>query len=89
MQGDRATVSDFWETVKAVSPVVGTFVSIATIYLRLAIRDENNRQRDNMMVEIRQLFALKETLEIQVTEINRRLDRLDAFFDKTLVKGIQ
>lgn len=75
--------SDFWTTVKAVSPVVGSLVGAATIYLRLAIRDENNRQRESMMAEIRSLFALKETIAVQLTEINRRLDRLDAFIDRS------
>lgn len=78
--------ADFWTTVKAVSPVVGAFVTVATVYLRMAIRDENNRQRDGMMLEIRQLFALKETIAVQLTEINRRLDRLDAFIERAREK---
>ena len=80
--------SDFWTTVKAVSPVVASLVGAATVYLRLAIRDENNRQREGMMSEIRQLFALKETIAVQLAEVNRRLDRLDAFIDKTSGKAI-
>lgn len=83
MQSEPSVTSDFWTTVKAVSPVVASLVGAATVYLRLAIRDENNRQRESMMSEIRSLFALKETIAVQLAEINRRLDRLDAFIDRS------
>lgn len=70
--------SDFWITVKAVSPVVGALVGAATVYLRLAIRDENNKQRKEMMTEIRELFALKETIDVRFQELSRRVERLES-----------
>lgn len=78
---------DFWVTVKAVFPVVGLVMSVATAYLRQTIKNENNRQRKEMMEEIRNLFALKETIAEKFSAISeklagfeKRMDRIDEAF---------
>lgn len=76
---------DFWETTRAVAPVVGALVTLATFYLRSVIRTENQRQKDSMMREIRELFAtqkelasLKEITTVQFTALTDRLRLLES-----------
>lgn len=71
---------DFWETTRAVAPIVGGAVAMATFYLRSVIRNENGKQ----MNEIRALFAtqkelgsLKELLTSEVGHIVKRMDMMD------------
>lgn len=76
---------DFWETARAVAPIVGATVTVATFYLRSVIRTENTRQKDTMMREIRELFAtqkelasLKELTTVQFVALADRLRLIEA-----------
>lgn len=73
----RVMGPDFWETARAVAPIVGAAVTMATFYLRSVIRTENAKQKEAMMTEIRTLFALKETIDLRFIEVARRLDALE------------
>ncbi len=75
---------DFWETTRAVAPIVGAFVTMATVYLRSFIRAENRDQKDTMMREIRELFSLRsdvasleKLVSSQLTLLEKRIDRLE------------
>lgn len=69
MQDGKPLGPDFWETVKAVAPLVG----VATVYLRLAMTSALEKMRVELLKDIKAEYTSKELVDERMRNMDARL----------------